>query len=202
MTHHRTARSGFTLVETMVAGSLLASMGLAAMLWLSGISDLWMTSGAQSEARLGAQRAMNRLVAELRSATRTSAGSPPNAAIPASPDNTGLTFYLPADLDTLDGNTTIVDATGEIEWDTDRPVQYVYVEAQRQLQRVSGGETTVLANGIPPTFNGEPGVAFEDAGMDPSLHQHEVRITLTIQQATPQGRVASATAVEIVKLRN
>ena len=77
----RRCRAGFTLVETMVAGTIMVSMSLIAVLWITGVSDLWWTSNTQSQVRTVAQQTMNRVLAELRSGTRTAAASPPNAVI-------------------------------------------------------------------------------------------------------------------------
>ena len=185
-------RMGFTLVETMVAGTIMLSMSLIATLWLTGMSDLWWTTTIQSELRMQGQQVMNRLLAELRSGTRTAAGSPPNATIPAVPNNTSMTFYLPRD---LDNNGTIIDATGNTEWDVANNVQYVYDAGQRQLLRVQGGNTLIFARDV-------SGVTFEHSGINAALRPNEVKITLTLQRTTPQRRTVSATAVEIVKLRN
>lgn len=190
---HGTDRSqGFTLVETMVAGTLLVSLSLIATLWLTGVSDLWWTTTTQSDVRSTTQQALSRMVSELRSATRTAAGSPPNAVIPAAPGNTTLTFYLPAD---LDNNGLIIDALGNTEWNAATPVQYAYVPAQRRLIRTQAGQQVILATDV-------TAVAFEDASLNPTLYPNEVKITLTLQRLTPQRRTVSATAAEIVKLRN
>ena len=187
-----TRAHGFTLVETMVAGTIMLSMSLIATLWLTGMSDLWWTTTIQSELRMQNQLVMNRLLAELRSATRTAAGSPPNATIPAVPNNTSMTFYLPID---LDNNGTIIDAIGNTEWDLANDVQYVYDAGQRQLLRTQGGNTLVFARDV-------SGVTFEHSGINAALRPNEVKISLTLQRTTPQRRTVSATAVEIVKLRN
>jgi len=192
MPHSTDQSQGFTLVETMVAGTLLVSLGLIATLWLTGVSDLWWTTTTQSDVRTATQQALSRMLSELRSATRTAAGSPPNAVIPAAPGNTTLTFYLPAD---VDGNGLIIDALGNTEWNVATPVQYAYVPAQRRLVRIQAGQQVVLATDV-------TAVAFEDASLNPALYQNEVKITLTLQRVTPQRRTVSATAAEIVKLRN
>ena len=186
---------GFTLVETMVAGTILLSMSLVAMLWLNGASDLWWMTTTQSDIRTNTQHALNRVVSELRSATRTAAASPPNAAIPARPGNTTMTFYLPADLDPLDGNTTIVDAIGNIEWNLNNPIRYTYLPATRQLVRTEGAQQSILSNDV-------SSVAFEDSAIDPALMANEIRVALTLQKRTPQRRSVQATVTEIVKLRN
>jgi hypothetical protein len=176
----------------MVAGSILLSMSLIAMLWLTGVSDLWWTTNTQADVRIRSQQAVNRMVSELRSATRTAAGAPPNAVIPASPLNTSITFSLPADLDL---NGLIIDANGNTEWNNAAPVQYVFVPAQQQLVRIQGGQQTVLASDV-------LAATFDDRTTVPTLSNNEVRMSLTVQRTTPQRRTVSATAVEIVKLRN
>ena len=188
------SRGGFTLIETMVAGSILLSMSLIAMLWLTGVSDLWWTSTTQGEVRTRSQQAVNRIVSELRSATRTAAGAPPNpnAVIPAAPLNTSITFSLPIDLDL---NGLIIDAVGNTERNTAAPIQYVFVPAQQQLLRIQGGQQTVIAND-------GAAAAFDDRNTLATLSNNEVRVSLSVQRTTPQRRIVSATSVEIVKLRN
>ncbi|PIQ83195.1 MAG: hypothetical protein COV75_08650 [Candidatus Omnitrophica bacterium CG11_big_fil_rev_8_21_14_0_20_63_9] len=187
-------RSGFTLVETMVAGTIFLSMSLIATLWLTGVSDVWWTTNTQSHVRQQAHQAVARMADELRLATRTAAASPPNLAVPAVPNNTSMTFYLPAD--TNDANTTIVDAIGEIEWPNPAvPIQYVYVPASRQVQRVQGGQITILATDV-------QAARFDDVTTDPTLSLDEVRISLTVQRVTPQQRTVTATSTEIIRARN
>ncbi len=176
----------------MVAGSILLSMSLIAMLWLTGVSDMWWTTTTQDEVRTRGQQAVNRIVSELRSATRTTQTVPPNATIPALPANTSITFYLPADLDL---NGLIIDAAGNTEWDVAAPIQYVFVPAQRQLVRIQGGQQTVIANDV-------TAAAFDDRNTLATLSNNEVRVSLSVQRTTPQRRTVSATSVEIVKLRN
>ena len=183
---------GFTFVEMMVAGGILVSLSALATLWLAGVSELWSASTTQGDVRLRAQETMNRVVDELRSATLAAGGSPPNASIPAAPDNTSVTFYLPADLDL---NGLIIDANGNTEWGTLNPVQYAYVAAQRQLVRIAGGQQQVVAHDV-------SGATFKNRAIDGTLNANEIQITLTLQRTTMKGRALSATATEIVKLRN
>ncbi len=188
----RMTKSGFTLVETMVAGGLLVSMSLIVMLWLTGTSALWWTSTTQAQVRSDLQQSMSRMAAELRSATRTAAGSPPNAVIPAAPGNTTITFYLPTD---ADANGTIIDALGNIEWDLANAIQYNYVAASQQIQRVRVGQTIILANNV-------TSATFDALNTNATLLPSEVRITMTMQKPTPHGRTVSSTSIVTVKLRN
>jgi hypothetical protein len=183
---------GFTLVETMVAGGLFISLGLIATVWFTGVSDLWWTTTVQSEVRTEAQHAVNRVVSELRSATRSGGGSPPNLIIPAAPDNTAVILYLPAD---QDANGLIIDAVGTTEWGTLNPIQYSYAPQPRELQRTEGGQVRVIATDV-------SAVTFEDSAIDPALYADQVRITVTLRRKNPQGRTLEATATEVVTVRN
>jgi hypothetical protein len=179
-------RRAFTLVETMIVGGLLTSISVVLAIWLTGVSDLWWTSTTSSHSRTSAQLAVNRVVAELRSGTRAGAGSPPNVLIAAG--NQSVTFYLPA--------AGVVDAIGNLVWDTANPIQYVYVPAQQQLQRIQSGQTVVLATNV-------TNVRFDDATTDVSLGANELRVQITQQMQTPGGRTLPAVTVnEIVRLRN
>lgn len=193
MRSFRSTCRGFTFVETMVAGTLFVSMSVLVTLWLTGVSDVWWTTNTQSHVRQQSHQAVARMASELRSATRTGLGSPPNAMIPAPPGNTTLTLYLPADT-AADSNTTIVDDLGEIQWDN-TPIQYVYVPALRQVQRVQGAQTVVLATDV-------HAVRFDDVTTDPTLNVDEIRIRLTVQRMTPQRRTVTATSTEIIRARN
>lgn len=185
-------RGGFTLVETMVVSAILVSMSLIITLWLNGVSDLWWTTSVQSQMRTFAQQGVNRVIAEIRTGTRTGAASPPNAVIPAAPDNTSITFYVPAD---LDANGTVIDAFGNIEWNTAEPVTIAFNAAERRLERTQDGATIILTNDV-------QACTFEDMTINAALNPNEVRINLTLQRTTPLRRVLTANAAEVVKLRN
>jgi hypothetical protein len=180
----------------MVAGGLMLSLTLVGALWLNQASDLWWTTNTQAHVRLTTQQVMNRLVDELRMGTRIPGVNPPapSVLIPALPNNTTLTCYLPEDT-TGDGITTIVDDIGNIQWNVLTPMLYVYVPATRQLERRRGAETIILATDVQD-------VRFEDRNLNANLMENEVRITLTLSRVTPQRRTVQATAVETVRLRN
>ena len=183
---------GFTLVEVMVAGTILSAIGLLVGLWLSGISNLWWTSTTKSQASTTVQQALTRMTSELKAATRTGSPTAPGISIPAAPNNTSLTFYLPTD---LDGDGTIIDASGNTEWDTANPIQYTYDAPSQQLRRVRAGQTILLATNV-------TSVRFDDATTNATLLSNEVQITLTLQPSVPQGRITPTTSTETVKLRN
>ena len=192
MNHGWRRQSGLTLTELVIVGSLLTVISSVALEFFIRQYDFLQTSTAHTEVRTQAQLALDVMLQELRHGTRADIISPPNISIPAEPGNTQLTFYRPTD---LDANGLIIDAAGDIEWDITNPIQYVYVPALRQLQRVAGAVTRVIANDV-------QSVAFEDNSMDASLNPDEVRVSLTIQKATPRGRTVSTATSAVVTLRN
>lgn len=193
-------QQGTTLVEILVAGGMLLSLGMITVLWLSGVTDLWWTSSTQSALRSTTEMAVNRMSAELRSATRTAAGSPPNAVVVSL---SHVRFYLPID---TDGNGSIVDAQGNIEWSppcspppcapgAPMPIDYQYDAPSRQLRRLQNSQTQVIADHV-------TSVTFTDRNADASLKSNEVKIALMLSATTPQRRTVSSATTEIVRLRN
>ena len=189
-TQHR-AR-GFTFLEFLIVSSVLTIISGALAEFTIQNVQFQILSQVQGDLRTTGHVAMDQMVTELRHATRAAAGSPPNLTIPASPNNTSLTFYLPAD---LDGNGFIIDAAGNIEWVTGTPIQYQYDAGTKQLRRIAGGATRVLANDVTQAV-------FKDRTIDGSLNPDEVSIQLTLQRVTSNGRSVSTTVSALVKSRN
>ena len=193
---------GFTIVETMVAGSLMVSVSLLSLMWFQRTTDLYWTATTQRQMRADAHQATRRLIDELRNATRTSTvGSPPNATIAA--NRASITWYLPAD--GPDANTLIIDALGNIEWNLtqpqgnscqNNPTCIVYsVNAARQLIRTQNNQPRVLANNI-------QSLRFEDVTSDGTLATNEVWVRLTLQMTGPSRRAVQATSNDVIRLRN
>ncbi len=192
MQRNRRAQHGFTLVEILVASSMALVVSGVLFEFFVHHADFLDTAAMESDLRSQVQLAVDDMLKELRHATRAAAGTPPNISIPAAPNNTRLTCYLPGD---LDGNGMIIDAAGNLEWVTANPVQYQYDAPSQQLRRIDNTGTRVLANHV-------SSVSFEDRSIDASLLTDEVRIRLTLQDTTPHGRTLSASETTLIKLRN
>lgn len=188
-----TRARGFTAVELVVATAVLAVvMSLMLGIYISGLR-VWDLAREEADLRAQARQAMEFMVSELRNATRTSTRNPsPNLSIPSSPNNKNINFRLPAD---NNGDGLLTDANGQIEWDTNNPIDYQYVPGQRLLRRLEKGAQTVIAEDVQD-------IQFIDIGIDPTLSVFELRIILTLNKTTERQRSISATLSSIVRLRN
>ncbi|MEW6101388.1 MAG: prepilin-type N-terminal cleavage/methylation domain-containing protein [Candidatus Omnitrophota bacterium] len=186
-------RNGFTLVEVLVAGAILAVISAIMLSFFLQGTNLWQILTGESELRSSARNAMNYMTLELRSATRTSSEIPsPNLTIPSQPNNNSMDFYLPVD---MDGNGLIIDALGATEWDHSNRIQYQYVPGLKRLRRLEQGNEYIIADDV-------ASIEFEDNSIDPNLYNDELKIILTLEKVTAQNRTVSVTLASIVKLRN
>ena len=189
----RKGQSGFTLAEILVAGSILAVIGIIMVSLLTQGLNLWQVITSQSDMRSYARNAMNYMAQELRNATRTSKeSSSPNLTIPSKPNNNSVDFYLPVD---EDNNGLIIDAAGATEWDKSNKIQYQYIPGLKRLRRMEKGNQHIIADNV-------TSIEFEDNSINPALQDNELKITLVLSSLTAQHRAVSVNLVSIVKLRN
>jgi type II secretory pathway component PulJ len=185
--------SGLTLLEVLVSTAILA----AAVAMIYGIyatgSELWETKRDQADLQATARRALDEMAKELRQATRTSAQGPsPNLVITAPPDNTQIDFYLPRD---IDGNGSLVDAAGNIEWDTGNLITYYLDPATRTVKCTEGAQERIVAHDVSD-------LKFIDHNIEAPLYLTELRITLTLSRVTPRQRTLTITLSSTIRLRN
>jgi type II secretory pathway pseudopilin PulG len=176
--------SAFSLVEVLVASFIFTILGSLVALYLAQGIQSWEVGITQADLQAQARPAMDKMLRELKNATRTDAGIPsPQLSIPAAPDNNSITFYLPQD---QDGDGTIIDATGNIEWNTDNPIKYQRDASLNQLIRTVEDDTgNVLSREILCTDVSS--VEFIDASIDSSLFLNELKIILDLQKITNHG---------------
>jgi len=187
------SQRGFTLVEIMMAAMITTvAVGMVYAIYAAG-QEAWDIKTAQADLQAQGRRAMSRMVEELRKTTRTSGQNPsPNLTIPSAPNNRQVDFYLPTD---KDGDGTITDANGDVEWATNNKIQYQYVPGQNWLRRLEGGDQQTLALNVLD-------IRFTDQGIDPTLYGDELLIDLTLEKQTKRQRTLSMTFRGVVKLRN
>ena len=184
------ADAGLTLVETMIVLSLMLTVVVITAESLNRGRNFWLTSVTKSEQYLTGKRAMDLMEAELRNATLSGAGSPPNVTIGGG--QTSVTFYLPTD---IDSNGLIIDSAGDIEWDPGNPIQYFFDSAQNRLLRIEGGAQRLIATDV-------LSVTFDDISTDASLSLDELKINLSMQKTILQQRNINTAFVSTVRLRN
>ena len=189
----RAGPQGWTLVEAVLVALIFLVVMTGVMVFLNTQSDFWEYSTTQTDGRADVERAVTEMAKELRLARRVTAGTAPNITIPASPGNTTMTFYVPTD---MDGSTGVLDSIGNVEWNTNNPIQFTYDAASQQLRRIEGGVVTrVLGTDI-------AAATFSDQAIDNTLLSNEVKIAATLQRITPHRRTVTTSATTIVKLRN
>jgi len=193
----RRVPNGFTLVEITVAVSItILVIGMIYGMYTSS-QEAWDIKSAQADMQARGRRAIADMVRELRQATRTSTQTPsPNLVIPAAPNNTQATFYLPKYFNSsLTNATGITNATGAVQWETGNPIQYLYVPAGSVLRRVDNSTSKNLAINVSDA-------RFTDQGIDPTLYSNELKITFALQAKTKRQRLMSMNFTGMVKLRN
>ncbi len=192
MTKKQLNHQGWTILEMMLAGSVFMIVSGGVVTFLNQQSDFWEYSTTQTDVRADVERALQNMSMELRLARRVTPGAAPNITIPASPNNTAVTFYVPTD---VDGLTGVLNSLGDVEWNEANPIQFTYDAASRQLRRIEGGATRILGTDI-------TAATFRDITMDNTLLSNEVRINVTMQRTTPHQRIVTASGATVVKLRN
>ncbi len=184
---------GFTLIELLVGMVIfLVVLGLIYAIYFSG-QDLWEMERDKLDLQAGARTAVTQMANELRKATRVSSQAPsPNALIPAAPNNTQITFYLPRD---ADADTVPDIANDQIVWNINSPIVYRYVPAQKELRRLENGVEKVLARDVAD-------VRFSDAGIDGSLFLNEIKVALSLGKTTTKKRNVAFNLTSTIRLRN
>lgn len=184
---------GFTLTEVLIAIAIFVlALGAMMNIYISGIRT-WETTRELADLQAQARLAMNTMVTELRNATRTSTQNPsPNLTIPSAPNNKNINFRLPGD---NNGDGFLTDANGDIEWDTNNPIDYQYIPGQMTLRRLEKGMQTILSRDVQD-------VQFIDVTIDPTLSIYELRIILALQKTTARQRNITVTLSSFVRLRN
>jgi Tfp pilus assembly protein PilW len=125
---------GYTLAELMVAFAIaLIIMAAVLMVFISGQRS-WRVGDAVAGLREDMIRAVRTMEKEL----SVTGPSVEDLALGATANS--ITFSIPQDLD-ADG--VVVNAASQVEWSA--PITYSLNGASRQIERTTGGVTTVLA---------------------------------------------------------
>lgn len=172
---------GFTLIEILVSSTiflLLVAVGFQSM---SSGREAWYTSSATVAARQEIMKAYLQMEKELKE-TR-----PTQINLTIGNNASSISFKLPCD---INGDGTILDATGNIEWCANSTVYSLNATSQ-QITRTLSGTTTVLANNI-------TSLQFFRPASTPTMLQ----INMTTQKRTPSSRTIQDAEQFTIKMRN
>jgi prepilin-type N-terminal cleavage/methylation domain-containing protein len=182
-------RDGFTLIEVLTASALLtAALAMIWSVWISA-NDTADVLGRKANATDATVHAMTVITRELRAIALNEL-----SALPAEE----LHYRVPED---LDGNGLPVDAQGNPEWGTPRRIGRDHADingdgfTDSQLVLEKDGSVDVLATGLTPTGDADPGIWFERRG-------DSIQVTLAVSSASRRGLPVSARAVQCVTPRN
>ena len=188
-------KSGFTLIEVIFAASIAVVILGAALGVILQVQKTGSVLEMHSAARMEAERAVFAIGRELGQASRSSLSPLPGP---------GIRYRVAVD---ADGDGTVLDATGRVEWSAERVIQRDVDDANHdgigaeQLVLVNGPQVTVLANGLAPDEAGTDAAARPGLWFDPV--PGGVRVTVRTQQtAHPIRYVLREELAETISVRN
>ena len=127
---------GFTITEILIATCIFLVLVLALFQSLDISRSLWFTDEVSVELRREIIKTFTSMERELQGAR------PALTNLASGTSSANLTFSVPQD---NDGDGTILDATGNIEWSP----QITYaLNGSHQITRTTSGNTTIIANNI------------------------------------------------------
>lgn len=170
----------FTLVEMLVAACIFFILVAMAFLVLnSGVSS-WLAGDVEVDLRRELVKAIVSMEKELK-LTRASQTNLASGAV-----SNSLTFAIPQD---INGDGTILDATGQVEWSPNR-VTYS-LNANGEIIRTTTARASVLARNITRlTFT------------RPVSPVNILQVDISAQRQNIKGRIFTDTGQLIIKMRN
>ena len=167
----------FTLIETLVSVLIFSIIAMSIFLVMSIGQRSWFTGDASMEVRQQIIVALTRMNSEL--AETTSSQTNLTANVPA----TSITFKIPHD---NNGDGTVVDTLGNIEWST--PIIYS-CDASNNLKRTYAGTTLIIGRDI-------SSLQFTNT------QSRLIQVDITAQKTDNMGKVLQDTEQSIIKMRN
>ncbi len=166
---------GLTLVEVLVTSVVLAVLIVALFLVLNIGQRSWI----QGDANIQLQQEIARAVVVISRELKETA--PKKVRIQAS----SITFNVPQD---LNGDTSVVDADGYIEWSPD----IIYsLNGSNQITRSFNGATSIVANNI-------SALQFSFVPNEEAV----IQLNLTASKTSDTGKLVQDSGQAVVKVRN
>ena len=209
--YSRSGSRGFTLVEALIATTLLAVLFLAVAQTSSRASDAFDEGSAEHALSTGTHRCLERITQAIEFADGDILAGLGDAAV----DVDDVSFSVPRGWigPAVDWSGPIrifaqLEA-GELNDDLDNDGDELVDELQ-VVQLEADGRRTVLASGVAELFEGESAnnlddngnVTIDERGLSFSATGNVVTVRLTCQRRDEAGRLLSKTAETAVHLRN
>jgi prepilin-type N-terminal cleavage/methylation domain-containing protein len=170
---------GFTLVEILVATAIFTILILAGFQVMEVGRSFWFTGDVTVELRQEIIKAFMRMEAELKE-TR-----PAQISLGSGTSSSSLTFKIPQD---NNGDGTILDASGNIEWSGD--ITYA-LNGANQITRTASDITTIIANNVISLMFTRP-----------TSPVNILQIDITVRKASAIGRQQQDSGQIMIKMRN
>ncbi len=183
-------RSGFTLVEMLIVSVMASVMALAFAAVMHMGTRTWQSRENQMVLSMELRRGIQSMVRELAQTNTTQLEVPGVGAMPA--NNTfynSVRFRIPED---TDGNGSVLDGAGSVEWSANQITYALGGVDGRQIQRTEGGAVTVLANRV-------TAVQFRRLTATPQI----LELTMTVQHGNSTGGyLQQANHTTRIRMRN
>jgi prepilin-type N-terminal cleavage/methylation domain-containing protein len=170
---------GFTLIEIIIAVGIFSLVILSVFAVMDAGRNAWFTGDVLIQLRQDIINTFGIMEKELRQ-TR-----PAQISLLINSSSPSLTFKMPHD---NNGDGTILDALGNIEWSQD--ITYA-LNANNQITRTFAGTTSVLANNIVNLQFSRPAAPF-----------NLLQIDITARKAAITGRIIQDSGQIMIKMRN
>lgn len=174
---------GFTLTETMVSISAVTVIGGAMVAAFKAGQRSSQTAQAHMDVSYQLRRAIDAMSRKL------AASRDDQLSIPADGNGySSLTFRLPTD---LNGDGTVLDAAGALEWFASSITYTLGGATGDQMIRTQAGQQRVLANGV-------QSIQFRRMGTTPD----QVEVWVKVERGFANGFQNEGTLATRVRLRN
>lgn len=206
----RRARAGFTLIESLIAFSLLAVLFLAVVQTSSRASDAFEEGSSEHLLSTTTHRCLERIA----SAIEFSDTSILDAALQSNFGADQVSFRIPSSFEggvvQWDDYQILMELEpGELSDNLDNDGDGL-IDEQRIVQLGPDGSRIVLASGVAELLEGESpnglddndNVLTDETGLSFSANGNVVTIRLTCQRRDEGGRLLTRTAETAVRLRN
>ncbi|MCX5710941.1 MAG: hypothetical protein NT060_03110 [Candidatus Omnitrophica bacterium] len=169
----------FTLIELLFVSIIFTLLIIGVFQVMDVGRGAWFTGDTSIELRQEIIKTFMRMERELKE-TR-----PAQVSLGSSTSDTSLTFKIPQD---IDGDGTILDSSGNIEWS---PNIVYALNGSKQITRTASGATTIIANDVTSLLFTRPATPV-----------NILQIDVTANKTTATNKILQDSGEISVKMRN